>query len=137
MGTVYAKITLKNARDVGNARHGLIKEPEVREMTVRAMVDTGAITLVINDAMRQQLGLGIESTCEATLANDRKEVCQLTEPVTIYWENRMTSCQALVVPGKGEALLGAMPLEGMDLMVNPVDRKLVGVHGDKPIYLLK
>jgi clan AA aspartic protease len=137
MGTVYAKITLKNARDVGNVRQGLIKEPEIREMTVQAMVDTGAITLVINDDMRQQLGLSVESTCAATLANDQKAVCQLTEAVSIYWEDRMTSCQALVVPGNGEVLLGAMPLEGMDLMVNPIDRGLVGVHGDKPVYLIK
>jgi clan AA aspartic protease len=135
--TFSALITLKNARDVGNVRHGLIKETELREMTVRAMVDTGAITLVINDDMRQQLGLGIESACEATLTNDRKEACQLTEPVMIYWKDRMTSCQALVVPGNSEVLLGAMPLEGMDLMVNPVDRELVGVHGDKPVYLIK
>jgi clan AA aspartic protease len=137
MGTVYAKVTLKNARDVGNARHGLIKEPEVRETNVRAMVDTGAITLVINEAVLKELGLGIVDHRKATLANDKKELCQVTEGVAIYWKDRVTLCQALVIPGHGEVLLGAMPLEGLDLMVNPVEGELVGAHGDEPVYLIK
>jgi clan AA aspartic protease len=137
MGTVYEQITLKNAGDVSNVRRGLIKEPEIREATVRAMVDTGAITLVINEAMRKKLGLAVTETREATLANDKKERCQITEPVEVHWKDRLTSCSALVIPGDGEVLLGAIPLEGMDLMVNPVDRELVGAHGDKAVYLVK
>jgi clan AA aspartic protease len=136
MGTVYEKIILKNAGDVMNVRRGYIKEPEVRETTVRAVVDTGAINLVINEDVRQELGLTIMSTGEATLANDQKVVCQLTEPVAIHWKNRVTSCQALVVPGNREVLLGAIPLEGMDLMVNPVGQELIGAHGDEPVYML-
>ena len=136
MGTVYEKIILKNAGDVTNARRGYIKEPEVREITVRAVVDTGAMSLVINEDVRQKLGLSIESTGEATLANDQKVVCQITEPVAIHWKNRLTSCQALVIPGNREVLLGAIPLEGMDLMVNPVGRELVCAHGDEPAYMV-
>jgi clan AA aspartic protease len=136
MGTVYEEITLKNAVDVGSVKRGYIKGPDIRETTVRAVVDTGAITLVINEGVRQKLGLGIESKREATLANNQKELCPLTEPVEVHWKDRMTSCQALVVPGNKEVLLGAIPLEGMDLMVNPVGRELIGAHGDKPVYML-
>ncbi|GHV91900.1 hypothetical protein AGMMS50268_24030 [Spirochaetia bacterium] len=60
----------------------------------------------------------------------------MTEAVAVHWKDRMTACQALVVPGAGEVLLGAIALEGMDLMVNPVDQKLVGIHGDKPLSLV-
>jgi hypothetical protein len=41
-----------------------------------------------------------------------------------------------VVPDAKDILLGALPLEAMDLMVDPVRRCLVGVHGDKPLYVL-
>ncbi|WP_010259173.1 aspartyl protease family protein [Treponema primitia] len=136
MGTVYEEITLKNAIDVGNAKRGYIKPEEVRAITVRAIVDTGAITLVINEGLRQQLGLEVEKTSEATLGNDTKAVCKLTEPVTVHWKDRSASCQALVASENGETLLGAIPLEGLDLVVNPVDQKLTGAHGDEVLYLL-
>jgi predicted aspartyl protease len=59
MGFVYADITLKNAYDVTNSDKGLINEQEVHQTTVKALVDTGAITLVINETVRKALGLGL------------------------------------------------------------------------------
>ena len=41
----------------------------------------------------------------------------------------------MVIPGAESVLLGAIALEGMDLMVNPIDRELVGVHGKTEEYL--
>jgi hypothetical protein len=43
------------------------------------------------------------------------------------------TCQPWVLPGMKEILLGAIPLEDMDLIVDPVDQKLVGKHGDEPV----
>jgi clan AA aspartic protease len=137
MGTVYTDITLKNAGDKIRVECGLIKEPEIRETTVRAMVDTGAITLVINEAICQHLGLDIQAVSEATLGNDTKAKCKLTSPVEVHWRDRSAVCQALVTSEKGEVLFGAIPLECMDLMVNPVNQELVGAHGDKIVYLVK
>ena len=51
-------------------------------------------------------------------------------PVDIYWKNRSSSQRAVVIPGAEDVLLGAIPLEDMDLMVNPVNQELVGIHGD-------
>jgi predicted aspartyl protease len=56
MGFVYADITLKNASDVVNSENGLISEQKVHQTTVKALVDTGAITLVINETARKALG---------------------------------------------------------------------------------
>jgi len=81
--------------------------------------------------------LRIRGLREATLANDMKEICKVTEPVEIHWKNRETTCRALVSSGWGEILLGAIPLEDMDLMVNPVKQELVGVHGDKIVCSLR
>jgi hypothetical protein len=51
------------------------------------------------------------------------------EPVGIYCNNRHTAMPALVVEDASEALLGVLPLEGMDLMVDTINHKLVGAHG--------
>jgi clan AA aspartic protease len=137
MGHVNTQITLKNLRDTFKVKEGLIKEPEIRQVTVDVMVDTGATTLIINGELFRQLGLYVMGEREITFANDAKEICKLTEPLEIHWENRFVAMSALVVEDASEFLLGVLPLEGMDLMVDTVNQKLVGVHGDHPVYLAK
>jgi clan AA aspartic protease len=137
MGLVYEKITLKNAGDVIMARRGVINEPEIRQAAITAMVDTGAGTLVINEAVRQQLGLDVVGERSATLANETREICKITEPVEVHWNNRSASVRAVVVSGNGDILLGAIPLEDMDLMVDPTQQRLVGAHGDEAVCIIK
>jgi hypothetical protein len=50
--------------------------------------------------------------------------------VNIRWKDRHTSCPAVVIPGAKSILLGAIPLEDMDLIINPLKQELVGAHGD-------
>ncbi|MDR3147622.1 MAG: retroviral-like aspartic protease family protein [Treponema sp.] len=133
MGTVYAEITLKNTGDTIKARDGLLADKKVRETTVQAMVDTGAGTLVINEAVRQQLGLCITGLRRVRLADGGRQVYQVTEPVNIQWENRDTTCLALLLPDTDEVLLGAIPLEDMDLIVDPAGLELKGAHGDEVV----
>ena len=137
MGTVYADITLKNSGDVIKARDGIIRDDEIRGTAVRALVDTGAGTLVISEEVREKLGVRICGLREATLANDKKEICKVTEPLDVIWKNRDCTCRALVCSGWGEILLGAIPLEDMDLIVDPVRQELTGAHGDEALALLK
>jgi len=136
MGIVRAEITLKNAIDMGNARRGMIKDSEVRQTTVMAVVDTGAITLVINEAIRQKLGLEITGKHRATLADGVAHDYDVTEPISVHWKNRDSPCRAYVLPNSNNVLLGAIPMEDMDLMVNPVKQELVGVHGDEIVTYL-
>ena len=137
MGLVYEEITLKNAGDVTNARRGIINELAIRQAAVTAMVDTGAGTLIINEAIRQQLGLDVVGERRATLANDTDELCKITEPVEVHWNNRSASVRAVVISGNGDILLGALPLEDMDVMVDPVQQRLVGAHGDEVVCIVK
>jgi clan AA aspartic protease len=137
MGIVYAEIILKNTKDIYNAEDGIIKESEIRQAAVRAMVDTGTGSLVINEEMRAKLGLAVRGLRRATFANDAKEVCKVTDPVTIYWNNRYTATPALVIPASNEVLLGAIPLEDMDLIVDPARQMLTGAHGDEIVCLVK
>jgi clan AA aspartic protease len=101
------------------------------------MVDTGAITLVIDEATNEKLGLATKAYRHSTLADGSRRRCKLTEPVEVHWKDRSTSCEAIVLPNSNDVLLGAIPLEGMDLMVNPVEQALVGIHGDEPLCLIK
>jgi clan AA aspartic protease len=137
MGHVNTQITLKNLDDTKLAKRGNIAKDKIRQATVDVMVDTGATMLVINKELFQQLGLDAAEEREITLANDAKQTCKLTEPLEIHWENRSISMPALVIDDASEFLLGVLPLEGMDLMVGTVNHRLIGAHGDHPVYRAK
>ncbi|MDR0759615.1 MAG: retroviral-like aspartic protease family protein [Treponema sp.] len=131
MGEVKTEITLVNLREAGKAQDGVIPESEVKRLTVNAVVDTGAWTLVINEKTREKLGLRVEESSETALAGGIKIPSRITEPVRIYWKDRRTTCEAVVLPDEEDVLLGAYPLEGMDLMIHPKTQEVVGAHGDK------
>jgi clan AA aspartic protease len=137
MGEVRTEITLVNIEDQSVANRGYIPQGEVRRLTVNAVVDTGAWTLVINEETREKLGLKVEETNETTVAGGGTVPSQITEPVRIYWKNRSTPCKAVVLPGEEDILLGALALEGMDLTVNPLKQEVVGAHGDKARSVVK
>jgi clan AA aspartic protease len=136
MGCFMEEITLENVIDRGLANRGYIKETEVRTVTVQAMPDTGAWTLVINEEIRQKLGLGIKGSSESTLADGKTSTFPITESVEIRWKDRSIALPAVVVPEAQDVLLGALPLEGMDLIVDPVRKQLAGAHGDQPLHVL-
>jgi len=134
MGYVNTQVTLKNFRDVFNAKKGNLPEDKIRQTTVDVMVETGTFTLIINEPLFQQLGLDVIDEREITLANDAKDMCKVTEPLVIKWEDRAVVMSALVIKDAPELLLGVLPLEGMDLIIDTVNQKLVGAHGKKVVY---
>ena len=136
MGTFKEEITLENIVDRGLANRGYIKETEIRTLTVQAMPDTGAWTLVINEDVREKLGLTIQGSSVSTLADGKTSNYPITESVKIQWKDRNIELPAVVVAEAKEVLLGAMPLEGMDLIVDPVHKRLAGAHGDQPLHVL-
>jgi clan AA aspartic protease len=137
MGEVRTEITLVNIEDQADARRGYMPQDQVRRLTVNAVVDTGATSLIINEEIREKLGLRVEEDSETTVAGGGTVPSRITEPVRVYWKNRRTTCEALVLPGEEDVLLGAYPLEGMDLTVNPKKREVIGAHGDKRLNVVK
>lgn len=131
MGKFKEEIILTNAKDEMLMGAGACKE--VRQVTVKAIVDTGAMTLYIDEATCAQLGLDITGTRMARVADGRSISSKVTSPVGIRWKNRYTSIPARVLPGAENTLLGAIPLEDMDLMVDMPHQCLVGAHGDEPL----
>jgi clan AA aspartic protease len=137
MGLVYTEITLKNIQDEFMAKKGHISTDQIRKTTVNALVDTGAWTLAINETTRVELGLEIVSTNTGTLANGETENYNMAGPVEVVWKNRRAVCDAIVLSKADDILLGAIPLEAMDLMVNPVLQEVAGIHGDQIIHKIK
>ena len=136
MSLVHTEITLKNFNDKIKADEGIIDESKIRKITVNALIDTGAWTLVINEAVREKLGINTLGTELEALANGTIAEYNIAGPVEIIWKNRRVTCDALVLPDADEILLGAIPLEAMDLTINP-RRELVGIHGDLIMHKIK
>ena len=112
MGMVYAQIELSNP-----------KMPELVPYQVESLVDTGAFMLCIPEHVRLQLRLDELEKREVTLADNRKQLCPYVGPVQIHYANRSCFTGALVLGER--VLLGAIPLEDMDLIVHPPKRELV------------
>jgi clan AA aspartic protease len=112
MGYIHAEIELSNPR-----------EPSLNKIVVRAMVDTGALTLCIPEHVRLQLKLEEAEKREITTADGRKSLVPYVGPVMIRFQNRTAFVGALVLGD--EVLLGAVPMEDMDLVVSPSGRDLV------------
>ena len=133
MGFVYADITILNSADEIAFKKGLVTEEGVKKINVKAMVDSGAITLTINDTIADQLDLEVYDRVDVELADGTHSKRDLVGPVTVRFKNRMAHCSALVLPGTSEVLLGVIPLEAMDVIIDPLSQQL-DVHPDRPYF---
>jgi hypothetical protein len=134
MSTFSETITLENVKDEMIASHGIIKPENIRKITCPAVVDSGAWTLVIGPEIQTQLGLEKKEDSSSEVAGGEEKKGWMAGPVNIYWKNRRMLIEPFVLPGQTDILLGALPLETMDLMVDMKGEHLVGKHGDKPLY---
>jgi clan AA aspartic protease len=137
MGEVSAEIILKNGADLIRLNDGRISDNDVRSVTVTAVVDNGATTLVISENLRKKLGLAVVGVRTVTLAGGSKASCEVAEPVQICWKNRTSLIRPWVMPYEDEVLLGVIPLEEMDLIVDSVNQSLAGAHGDEMMGRIK
>ncbi|MEP6900111.1 MAG: clan AA aspartic protease [Actinomycetota bacterium] len=125
MGLVYAEIDLLNGGDVYLQRQKLLDEKDVKQVRVNALVDSGAYNLSINETIRAQLDLPFIQKQFATLADETLIEVDVVGPVEVQFENRSTTVRAIVLPGDAEILLGSIPMEDMDVLIDPRAQKLV------------
>ena len=90
--------------------------------------------MVINEDTRAKLGLDIVDRDWGTLADGKREIYNVAGPIEVRWKERRTICVALVLPEAKEVLLGAIPMEALDLMVHPRLEEAVGAHGDLVVH---
>ncbi len=120
MGHVFAEIELSNPR-----------RPELQPIRVRALVDTGAMMLCVPPHIASQLDLDTESYRDVTVADGRAARVPYVGPVRVAFGDRMCFVGALVLGD--EALLGAVPMEDLDLVVSPA-RQTVTVNPESPNF---
>ena len=133
MGLVYAEIELINADDLALVRKHIIGEDEIKSMKVTMLVDTGSVYMCINETVREQLDLAIIEKRKGQLANGSIVEYDVAGPIEVKFKNRRCVVDAMVLPGDSEMLLGAIPLEDMDILVHPHRRELI-VNPDHPYY---
>jgi len=133
MGLVHADITLINGDDLALSRRYIIGEDEIRQMPVRMIVDTESFNLCINEEIQSQMQFPIVGKRQAVSAEGRIVECDMVSNVEVRFKNRATTCRAMVLPGDCEPLLGAIPLEDMDVLIDPQRQELI-VNPDHPYF---
>jgi clan AA aspartic protease len=133
MGLVYADIELINAEDLALAKRHYIGEDEIKRMPVVALVDTGAYMLCLNESIQAQMQFPVMEKRIGRLANGKPLECDVVSQVELRFKNRRTICNAVILPCDSEVLLGAIPLEDMDVLIHPQRQELI-VNPEHPYF---
>jgi clan AA aspartic protease len=136
MGLVYANIRLTNGDDLALVRRKLLDADKARSMVINANADSGAAMLCVNEQVATQLELPVLGRQSAQMAGGGVRELDVVGPVEVRFENRYTNCNALVLPGENQVLLGAIPMEDMDVLIHPREQRLV-VNPDHPLMASK
>lgn len=112
MGLIFTDITLTNVRD-----------DTLQPIVVNAMVDTGAVHLCIPETVAIQLKLEEIERRQVTIADGSSRSVAYVGPIKITKGNRSCFTGAMVLGN--QVLLGAIPMEDMDLIARPVTRDVV------------
>jgi clan AA aspartic protease len=118
MGLAIAKIELRNP-----------KNDRLKPVEVESLADSWAVHLCIPEHLRIQLKLEEIDKKEVTLADGSREVVPYVGPVQIRFKNRIGFVGALVMGD--QVLLGAIPMEDLDLVVLP-RKRIVDVNPASP-----
>jgi len=133
MGIVRAEIELINSVDMEDAKRLIIGDEEIRSMRVTMLVDSGAWMMCINENIQSVLQLPYIEQRTYQMANGQDATHDVVGPVSVKFANRRALCSALVLPGESEPLLGAIPMEEMDVLIHPKRQELI-VNPKHPEY---
>jgi clan AA aspartic protease len=133
MGLVYADIELINSADLEMARRHMIGQEEVKRMRLTMLADSGAYMMAINENIQSQLELPFVEKRKAVMADGSVQEFDVVGPVMVKFANRTAVCNAFVLDGNSEPLLGAIPMEEMDVLIHPLRQELI-VNPDHPNY---
>lgn len=131
VGHIHASIELVNEGDMEMVRRSLMDPDDVRKITVSALVDTGALMMAINENIQEYLQLPIAETRRLELANGKIMECPIGAPLIVRFKDHTAHCSAVILPGDSEPLLGAIPLEEMNVIIDPQRQELV----DSPRFI--
>jgi predicted aspartyl protease len=138
MGRVLTEATIENLEDLWAAKRGLLPPDQVRRVVVTdALVDTGATLLSMPTRLISQLGLTRKYEKRVTSSiGDANVAVYGTVRLTI--QGRDCPMDVTEVPDQVPVLIGQIPLEYLDLVVDPRSRRLIGnpAHGGEQMFEL-
>jgi len=138
MGQVMTKLTLWNNTDLDMAERGLMPREAVRKVEIEALVDTGASTLVLPHDVVDALGLPIVDNLPVRLADGNRYTWPVAGSLRLSILDREMQCDAYVAPAGATALIGQIPLERLDLIVDPKSQEVRVKFPDGPhLYVMR
>ena len=135
MGEIVVAVQLENAIDRALQRRGALPESQVRQLTVQAVVATGAVMLVLPQEVVHKLGLTEQRTVLVRYAVERTEERPVAEIVTLTIGDRTMTTECIVGPPLSEPLLGQIVLERLDLLADCQNQQLTP-RPESPYYPL-
>ena len=122
MGRFSVEFKLANSIDAGLARRGLLPTEQVRQLTIRGLVDTGATRLVIPTKVAEQLGAREVGETRVRYADNRTTTRKLVDDVQVELLGRQGTFRAVAepdcfVPRNDSALIGAIVLKDLDFVL--------------------
>ncbi|MDR0909536.1 MAG: aspartyl protease family protein [Spirochaetaceae bacterium] len=127
MSVIFTGVTLENVSDIYAVQFGIKDKSEIRTVIEeRALVDTGAWTLVINQEIADKLGLEFDRKETSEAAGGNEVEGYMAKPaVRVRLGTDYADVEAFVLPEEDEIVLGALPMEIMDLWISPRSEKLI------------
>jgi predicted aspartyl protease len=139
MGEITVQVELENVSDRAVYEGGYLPESQIRTYTLRALVDTSAVMLILPQNVVEKLGLPIRRTVIVSHADEHKEERPVAGPLTIKIGDRFMSSDCIIGPPLSEPLIGQVVLEELDLLTDCVNHTLVPrpESPDYPLLKLK
>jgi predicted aspartyl protease len=138
MGRVLTEALIENTGDLWDAKYGRLSGDQVRRITVPdALVDTGATLLLLPTRLIRQLGLSKTGSKRVTSSVGLTEA-EMYDAVRLTIQGRSCTMDVMEVPDDVPVLIGQIPLEHLDLVIDSRSRTLIGnpAHGGEHMYEL-
>jgi len=118
MRRVIVQFTLMNNQDLVAVELGHLRPDQIRQVSIQGVVDTGAARLVLPESVVKHLGLTVYSQAVVRYADHRRETRDMVNNAFVQLCGRGSVFNAIVEPGRSDALLGAIVMEDLDLIVD-------------------
>ena len=138
VGRVLTEATIENLKDLWDVERAIKAPEEARKVVVAdALVDTGATLLSLPTSLIRRLGLNKTSSKRVTSSIGLAEA-DVYEAVRLTIQGRSCTMDVMEVPDTVPVLIGQLPLEHLDLVVDLRNRSLIGnpAHGGEHVYEL-
>ncbi|MEO5360228.1 MAG: aspartyl protease family protein [Nitrospirota bacterium] len=135
MGEIRVQVELENFGDRYSYTKNKLLESEIRKYTTTALVDTGAVMLMLPRDVVEELDLNILRKAIVRYADERKDELDVAGTVTIKIGKRFMNTDCLVGPPASEPLIGQIILEELDLIAD-CQRQTLSPRPESPILPL-